>query len=127
MFKTYQSIYVSFYRWNFKNFGQGKSLPEFKSMFNISFLLVVILTNAMLLTKLMIKGQLITLGMGACLAIVAGAVFFLLINHLILLNNKWFRRVNVQMAHVSTRRTVNICSVALLFNVFLACGLSVII
>lgn len=127
MLKAYQSIYVSFYRWNFKNFGQGKSLPEFKSMFNVSFLLVILLTNAMLLTKLLIKGRMINVGMGACLAIVAGAVFFLLVNHLILLNNKWFSKVNVQMAHVTTRRTINICSIALLFNVFIACGLSVII
>ncbi|MDB5061795.1 MAG: hypothetical protein JWP67_1638, partial [Mucilaginibacter sp.] len=39
MLKTYQSIYVQVYRWSFKNFGQGKSLPQFKSMFNVSFLL----------------------------------------------------------------------------------------
>lgn len=126
MLKAYQSIYVSFYRWNFTNFGQGKSLPEFKSMFNVSFLLVVALTNAMLLTKLLIKTQMITLGMGACVAIVAGAVFFLLVNHLILLNNKWFKKLNLQMALVSTRRNVNICSAALLGNVFMACGLSFI-
>jgi hypothetical protein len=126
MQKAYQSIYVSFYRWNFKNFGQGNSIPQFKSMFNVSFLLVVLLTNAMLLTKLMIKGHLVTLGMGVCVAIVVGAVLFLVANHFILLNNKWFRKVNVQMAHVSTRRNVNICSIALLFNVFIACGLSFI-
>ena len=126
MQKAYQSIYVAFYRWNFKNFGQGKSIPQFKSMFNVSFLLVVFLTNALLLTKLMIKGHLINIGLGACVAIVTGAVFFLLVNHLILLNNRWFKKVNVQMAHISTRRNVNICSAALLLNVFIACGLSFI-
>ncbi|AMR30981.1 hypothetical protein A0256_05850 [Mucilaginibacter sp. PAMC 26640] len=126
MLKSYQSIYVSFYRWNFKNFGQGRSLPEFKSIFNVSFLLVVLLTNAMLFTKLMIKGQFINIGMGTCLAIVVGAVFFLLINHLILLNNKWFSKVNLHMAHITTRRNMNLCSAALLLNVFIACGLSFI-
>ncbi|OOQ61302.1 hypothetical protein [Mucilaginibacter pedocola] len=126
MQKAYQSIYVSFYRWNFKNFGQGKSLPEFKSMFNVSFLLVVLLTNAMLITKLLIKGHLVTLGLGACVAIVAGAIMFLIANHFILLNNKWFNKVNMQMARVATRRNVNICSAALLGNVLIACGLSFI-
>ena len=38
MIRTYQSIYVSSYRWIFRNFGQGK-LPQIKSLFNVSFLL----------------------------------------------------------------------------------------
>jgi nitrate reductase gamma subunit len=124
MQKAYQSIYVSFYRWNFKNFGQG-SIPQFKSLFNVSFLLVVLLTNAMLVTKLMIKAHLITLDMKACVAIVTGAVVFLLINHLIFLNNRWFKNINARLANIN-RRNLNVCSVALLLNVFIACGLSFI-
>ncbi|RFZ82812.1 hypothetical protein DYU05_11650 [Mucilaginibacter terrenus] len=122
MQRAYQSIYVSFYRWNFKTFGQGKSLPEFRSMFNVSFLLVVVLTNAMLLTKLLVKANWLTLGMGACVAIVAGAIMFLLANHFILLNNKRFSKLNMQLANMDHRK-VNIYSTALLVNVCIACSL----
>ena len=109
MTKAYQSIYVMFYRWSFKNFGQGK-LPQFKSLFNVSFLLVVVLTNAMLLTKLMVKAQWLKLDMSAYVAILFGAVFFLLINHFILLNNRMFKQLNTRLATISVHNK-NLCSV----------------
>ena len=121
MLKSYQSIYVSVYRWSFKNFGQG-TLPQFKSLFNISFLLVVILTNVMLLTKLMIKAQWITLNATSFMMIMGGAVFFLLLNHFILLNNRWLKAVNMRLATVS-KRNMNVFSVVLLVNVLCACSL----
>jgi hypothetical protein len=121
MTKAYQSIYVMFYRWSFKNFGQGK-LPQFKSLFNVSFLLVVVLTNAMLLTKLMVKAQWLKLDMSAYVAILFGAVFFLLINHFILLNNRMFKQLNARLATISVHNK-NLFSVVLLVNVLFACGL----
>ena len=121
MTKAYQSIYVIFYRWSFKNFGQGK-LPQFKSLFNVSFLLVVVLTNAMLLTKLMVKAQWLKLDMAAYVAILFGAVFFLLINHFILLNNRMFKQLNSRLATISVHNK-NLFSVVLLVNVLFACGL----
>ncbi|MCQ6960289.1 hypothetical protein [Mucilaginibacter aquariorum] len=121
MTKAYQSIYVMFYRWSFKNFGQGK-LPQFKSLFNVSFLLVVVLTNAMLLTKLMVKAQWLKLDMAAYVAILFGAVFFLLINHFILLNNRMFKQLNSRLATISVHNK-NLFSVVLLVNVLFACGL----
>ena len=121
MTKAYQSIYVMFYRWSFKNFGQGK-LPQFKSLFNVSFLLVVVLTNAMLLTKLVVKAQWLKLDMAAYVAILFGAVFFLLINHFILLNNRMFKRLNSRLATISVHNK-NLFSVVLLVNVLFACGL----
>jgi hypothetical protein len=121
MTKAYQSIYVMFYRWSFKNFGQGK-LPQFKSLFNVSFLLVVVLTNAMILTKLMVKAQWLKLDMSAYVAILFGAVFFLLINHFILLNNRMFKQLNVRLATISVHNK-NLFSVVLLVNVLFACGL----
>src|SRR6478736_6253271 len=99
MTKAYQSIYVAFYRWSFKNFGQG-SLPQFKSLFNVSFLLVVVLTNAMLFTKLMVNTNLLTINMSAYVAILFGAVGFLIINHFILLNNRVFKRLNMRLATI---------------------------
>jgi hypothetical protein len=121
MLKAYQSIYVSVYRWSFKNFGQG-ALPQFKSLFNVSFLLVVVLTNVMLLTKLMIKAQWITLNSTSFLIIMGGAMFFLLLNHLIFLNNRWFKKVNMQLATIS-RKNLNMFTIVLLVNVVFACSL----
>jgi hypothetical protein len=121
MTKAYQSIYVMFYRWSFKNFGQG-TLPQFKSLFNVSFLLVVVLTNAMLFTKLMVKAQWFTLDISAYVAILFGAVFFLLLNHFILLNNRMFKKLNARLATISAHNK-NLFSVVLLVNVLFACGL----
>jgi hypothetical protein len=121
MLKAYQSIYVSVYRWSFKNFGQG-ALPQFKSLFNVSFLLVVVLTNVMLLTKLMIKAQWITLNSTSFLIIMGGTMFFLLLNHLIFLNNRWFKKVNMQLATIS-RKNLNMFTIVLLVNVVFACSL----
>ena len=121
MLKSYQSIYVTLYRWSFKNFGQG-TLPQFKSLFNISFLLVVILTNVMLFTKLMIKAQWITLNATSFMVIMGGAFLFLLLNHFILLNNRWLKTVNMRLATVS-KRNMNVFSILLLINVLCACSL----
>ncbi|MFD0766416.1 hypothetical protein ACFQZI_16255 [Mucilaginibacter lutimaris] len=121
MAKAYQSIYVMFYRWSFKNFGQG-SLPQFKSLFNVSFLLVVVLTNAMLFTKLMVNTNLLTINMSAYVAILFGAMGFLIINHFILLNNRVFKRLNMRLATIGAHNK-NLFSVVLLVNVLFACGL----
>jgi divalent metal cation (Fe/Co/Zn/Cd) transporter len=121
MTKAYQSIYVKFCRWSFKNFGQGK-LPQFKSMFNVSFLLVVALTNAMLFTKLMVKANWMQLNLTAYTAILFGAVGFLLINHFILLNNRIVKNLNVRLATIS-HHNKNLFSVILLVNVLFACSL----
>ncbi|QHS54759.1 hypothetical protein GWR56_04070 [Mucilaginibacter sp. 14171R-50] len=121
MTKAYQSIYVKFCRWSFKNFGQG-ALPQFKSLFNVSFLLVVVLTNAMLFTKLLVKAQWLTLNMSSYVAILFGAVAFLLLNHFILLNNRMFKKLNARLATISAHNK-NLFSVVLLVNVLCACGL----
>ncbi|MBK0380214.1 hypothetical protein [Mucilaginibacter segetis] len=124
MLKSYQSIYIKVYRWSFKNFGQGK-LPQFKSLFNVSFLLIILLTNVMLITKLILKEHLVKLNIYSCLAIVAVMVFFLIANHFILLNNRWLKKVNVQLATVS-RRNITMYSVVLMTNVIIACGFCLI-
>ena len=121
MTRTYQSIYLKFCRWSFKNFGQGK-LPQFKSMFNVSFLLVVVLTNAMLFTKLMVKANWLQINMATYVAVLFGAVGFLLINHFILLNNRLVKSLNVRLATIS-HHNKNLFSVILLVNVLLACSL----
>ena len=118
MFKSYQSIYVSSYRWIFRNFGQGK-LPQFKSLFNVSFLLIILLTTALLFARFMLQSKGFATGGGA--TILAGAVFFLLLNHLVFLNNHWLKKLNHNMARLS-RHNMNRITIIVLINVIIICS-----
>ncbi|MGN6638821.1 MAG: hypothetical protein ACTHJ8_07910 [Mucilaginibacter sp.] len=120
MLRSYQSIYVTVYRWMFKNFGQGK-LPQFKSLFNVSFLLIIALTLALLITQLLLQLGLLTAGVYTNMAIILGAIFFIFINHLIFLNNKWLKSLNARMALLS-RHNLNAWSVVVLVHVIIICG-----
>lgn len=120
MFKSYQSIYVALYRWIFRNFGQGK-LPQFKSLFNVSFLLIILLTMALLVAQFVIRSQWFAVDAGMNTAILLGAIFFMLINHLILLNNRWLKNLNYRLANLS-RHNLNTWSVVVLVNVIIICG-----
>lgn len=120
MLGSYQSIYVKSYRWMFKNFGQGK-LPQFKSLFNVSFLLIIALTLVLLVTQLLLQLGLLTAGIYTDLAIISGAVVFIFINHLIFLNNKWLKNLNKQMTLLS-RHNLNAWSVVVLIHVIIICG-----
>src|ERR1700753_3387391 len=106
MLKASRFLYVTFFKWSFVNFGPGK-LPEFKSIFNVSFLLIILLTNALLFTEILIKSRTTTLNSSFATLIVFGAVFFMLLNHFILLNNKWFKKLNYRLAYVS-KRNINV-------------------
>jgi hypothetical protein len=125
MFKSYQSIYVTSYRWIFRNFGQGK-LPQFKSLFNVSFLLIILLTAALLVAQFMLRSQSFAAGAGTAIAIMLGAVFFLLLNHLVLLNNRLLKKLNYRLANLS-RHNLNTWSVVVLINVIIICGFMLII
>jgi len=120
MIRTYQSIYVASYRWIFRNFGQGK-LPQFKSLFNVSFLLIIALTTAMLLAQLVLRSGWIAAGMGVNSVILLGAVFFMMANYLVLLNNRWMKRVNDNLAHIS-KHNMNALSIIVLINVIIICS-----
>lgn len=120
MSRTYQSIYVASYRWIFRNFGQGKSL-HFKSLFNVSFLLIVALTTAMLLGQLILRSQWIAAGPVMDLVILFGAAFFMLFNYMVLLNNRWLTRLNIRLAHVGGHN-LNRISVIVLVNVIIICS-----
>lgn len=120
MLHAFQSIYVSFYRWTFKNFGQGDQ-PRIKSLFNVSFLLIIALTFLLLIIQLMLRSQMITATPLTGTVLVFGATFLLLINHLMFLNNKWFKNINARMRLLG-RRNPNTWSVVVLVNVILICG-----
>jgi hypothetical protein len=119
MLKISKSIYVTVYRWSFKNFGQGE-LPRFKSLFNVSFLLIILLTNAMILTQFVLKSQLFIINVFTGTVILLGAVFFLLLSHLVFLNNKWLKQLNYRLAKLS-RHNLNTWSVFVLINVIIIC------
>jgi hypothetical protein len=121
MLKISKSIYVSVYRWSFKNFGLG-DLPRFKSLFNVSFLMVIILTAAMLLAQVALRSQMFAAN--AYLEgtiILMGALFFLLASHLIFLNNRWLKKLNYSLATLS-KHNLNTWSVVVLVNVIMICG-----
>jgi hypothetical protein len=125
MLKISKSIYVTVYRWSFKNFGQGE-LPRFKSLFNVSFLLIILLTNAMILTQLVLKSQLFIINVFTGTIILLGAVFFLLLNHLVFLNNRWLKKLNYRLANLS-RHNLNTWSVFVLINVIIICCFLIVI
>ena len=121
MLKFSKSIYVTAYRWSFKNFGLG-DLPRFKSLFNISFLLIIVLTTAMLLAQVLLRSELFRVsGYMAGTFMLIGAVFFLLLSHFIFLNNRWLKSLNHRLATLS-RHNLNTWSVVVLVNVVIICA-----
>ncbi len=121
MLNLSKSIYVTVYRWSFKNFGQGE-LPRFKSLFNVSFLLVILLTSALLLMQVILRSQMFLVnGYAVGTVMLLVTAFFLLLSHLVFLNNKRLKKLNYQLALLS-RRNLNIWSVVVLVNVIIICG-----
>jgi len=121
MLKLSKSIYVTAYRWSFKNFGLGE-LPRFKSLFNVSFLLVIVLTAVTLSEQVMLRSALFaTNGYMVGTVMLMGTVFFLLLSHLVFLNNRWLKKLNYRLASLS-RHNLNTWSVVLLVNVIIVCG-----
>src|SRR4051794_19345287 len=120
MLRTYQSIYVTSYRWIFRNFGQGK-LPQFKSLFNVSFLLIIILTCGLLVMQWMLRSQQFVANDFTDISILLATVFFLFMNYLILLNNRWLKKINQRMAMLN-RHNLNTWSIVILLNVIIICA-----
>src|SRR3569832_2054673 len=92
-----------------------------KSLFNVSFLLIIALTTAMLLGQFILRSQWIAAGPGVGLIILFGAAFFMLFNYMVLLNNRWLTRLNTGLAHIS-RLNMNKISVIVLVNVIIICS-----
>ncbi|WP_342646498.1 hypothetical protein [Mucilaginibacter sp. CSA2-8R] len=123
MTTQYQHAYIALHRWIIKNFGGGK-IPQPKSLFNTSFLLIILLTGVLLTAQFMAKSHLVHMNLTLATCILVGMVFFTLLNYYVLLNNKWMASVNNRLALLS-RRNKNIWSVVLLINVIAICILSV--
>ncbi len=123
MINQYQHAYVAIHRWIIKNFGGGK-LPQPKSLFNTSFLLIILLTGVLLTAQFMAKSTLVHMTHTLATWILVGMVFFTLLNYYVLLNNKWMESINNRLAMLS-RRNKNVWSVVLLINVIAICILSI--
>ena len=121
MSNTYQNLYIAARRWSYRNFGRGNQL-KFKSLFNASFVLIMLLTLGMLLTQLIIKLHIVRLSYYVALFILFAEVFFMLINYFMLLNNDRFKRLNDKMSVIG-KRNLNGWSIVLLVNVIIACGI----
>ncbi len=124
MLRSYQSVYVVVYRWIAKNFGLG-SLPQFKSLFNVNFLLIIVLTNTMLFTKLLLRMPGVKVNINSVSLITLGVLVLLLINQYLFLNNKRLSSINKKLAYLS-QRNVTVWSVLLLVNVIIACGFCIV-
>jgi hypothetical protein len=126
MFNFSKSIYVTAYRWSFKNFGSGE-LPRFKSLFNVSFLLIILLTGLLLLAQLLLRSEWFAADAYTTgTVMLLGTAFFLLLSHLVFLNNKWLRKLNSQMLILS-RHNLNTWSIVVLINVIIICMFMLII
>ena len=120
MLKSAQSIYVTVYRWTFRNFGQGKA-PQSKALLNASFLLIVLLTCTLLAIDLLLHMGMIQAGTLADTAILLAMVSLLFINHLVFLNNRLARRVNDRLT-IMSRQNRNLLVLVVLVHVILVCG-----
>jgi hypothetical protein len=118
--RFYKSMYVSFYRWSFKNFGQG-SLPRFNSLFGVNFLMIILLTNLMLFAELYLKSGWFNINGISGTFILLGSAGALLLNYFVLLNNKWFSKLNTAFEKMSKNHQ-NVWSVMVLASVIASCG-----
>jgi lysylphosphatidylglycerol synthetase-like protein (DUF2156 family) len=98
--RFYQSVYVNFYRWSFKNFGQA-SMPKFNSLFGVNFLMIILITNLMLLAEFILKSGWFNISPISGTFIQLGVVAALLLNYFTLLNNKRFSKLNIAFEKLS--------------------------
>ena len=121
MLKSCQSIYVTVHRWTFKNFGQGKAAPN-KTLFNASFLLIVLLTGILLAIDLLLHSGIIAANSLTDTAILVAMVTLLFVNHLVFLNNRLVRKVDERLT-IMSRHNRNLLGIVVLVHVIVICGI----
>jgi len=120
MLRAYQSIYVPLYRWTFRNFGH-KRTPNVKFLLNASFLLIVVLTAALLAIDVLLHSGLIVANSTTHTAILFAMVALLLVNHMVFLNNRWIKKVDERLT-IMSRRNRNLLALVVLVHVIIICG-----
>ncbi len=114
-----KSIYVTAYRWSYKNFGQG-GLPKFNSLFGVSFLMIILLTNLLMVAQLCLNARWFNVNATSGIYMMLGAAGALLLNYFILLNNGRFKKLNVAIEKMS-KNNQNTWSVMLMVCVMVSC------
>jgi len=114
-----KSIYVTAYRWNAKNFGQG-GLPKFNSLFGVSFLLILLLTNVLVFTQLCLNQKWFNLNGTSATIMLLAATGFLVLNYFILLNNGRFKKWNIAFEKLS-KNNQKVWSIMLMAYAVISC------
>jgi hypothetical protein len=114
-----KSIYVTAYRWSAKNFGQG-GLPKFNSLFGVSFLFVLMLTNLLVVTQLCLNQKWFNINEVTGTLMVLGATGVMLLNYFILLNNGRFKKWNLAFEKMS-KNNQKVWSVGLMAYAVVSC------
>ena len=118
--ETYKSIYVTFYRWNVKNFGHG-GLPKANSLFGASFLMIVLLAVLTTAAQLFLNTGWFEVSPTSVLMILFGATGALVLNYFVLLNSRFFKKVNVAFERIS-KHNPNTWCVMLMICVIVTSG-----
>ncbi|WP_184550203.1 hypothetical protein [Mucilaginibacter sp. FT3.2] len=114
-----KSIYVTAYRWNAKNFGQG-GLPKFNSLFGVSFLLIILLTNLLVFTQLCLSQKWFNLNQVSATIILLATTGFFVLNYFILLNNGRFKKWNIAFEKLS-KNNQKVWSIMLMAYAVVSC------
>jgi hypothetical protein len=114
-----KSIYVTAYRWNAKNFGQG-GLPKFNSLFGVSFLLILVLTNLLVFTQLCLNQKWFNVNEVTATVMLLATTGVLLFNYFVFLNNGRFKKWNIAFEKLS-KNNQNVWSFMLMAYTVVSC------
>jgi len=115
-----KSIYVTAYRWNARNFGQG-GLPKFNSLFGVSFLLILLLTNLLMFTQICLHQKWFNINQVTATVMLLAASGALLLNYFILLNNGRFKKWNIAFEKLS-KNNQKVWSIMLMAYAVISCA-----
>src|SRR4051812_28989866 len=96
----HKSIYVTFYRWNVKNFGHG-GLPKANALFGASFLMIILLAILTTVAQLLLNTGWFYVSPASGIMILLGATGALVLNYFVLLNSRFFKKVNLAFERIS--------------------------
>lgn len=121
----YKSIYVTFYRWNVKNFGHG-GLPKANALFGASFLMIILLAILTTVAQLLLNTGWFQISPTSLLMILFGATGALVLNYFVLLNSRFFKKVNLAFERIS-KHNPNTWCVMLMICVIVSCSFVVVV
>ncbi|PWK72473.1 hypothetical protein LX99_04330 [Mucilaginibacter oryzae] len=121
----YKSIYVTFYRWNVKNFGHG-GLPKANALFGASFLMIILLAILTTVAQLFLNTGWFRVSPVSGLMILLGATGALLLNYFVLLNSRFFKKINLAFERIS-KHNPNTWSVMLMICVIVSCSFILVV